>query len=307
MRYCRKERGKVVILRRIADWCAIRFELFDKKVQIMTCAHAVIWPWTPGQARPVLPLMSIRGVLQSCLVVGFWICATSLTGAQEKDQLAEQEKVWSETVAAATRLIEKDPQVRHYSRRGDACFFLGKFPEAVADYEAMTALDESLTTSHWRLGIAYYFTGQYAQSEKQFSAYHQFDQVDRENGLWRYLAMARQKSVDEAKKNLIKYGKDDRAPLPAIYRMYRQEQTPAELLQSIRDADLNDDERAKQLFYAELYVGLYFDVRDDKPTAQRHLNTAARSSWHAAAGYGPNFMGHVARLRASQLGKADSP
>ena len=45
------------------------------------------------------------------------------------------------------------------SQRGDRNLFLGKFAEAVADYEKMIALDPAQDAPHWRLGIAYYFLG----------------------------------------------------------------------------------------------------------------------------------------------------
>src|SRR5438445_13786936 len=47
---------------------------------------------------------------------------------------------------------QKPAAVPLYSRRGDARMFLARFPEAVADYEKMIALDPAQDAPHWRLG-----------------------------------------------------------------------------------------------------------------------------------------------------------
>src|SRR5665213_1045521 len=63
--------------------------------------------------------------------------------------------------------IVADPgAVDAYSHRGDCQLVLGHFPEAVADFEKMIALDPAQDAPHWRLGIAYYFAGQFAKSAK---------------------------------------------------------------------------------------------------------------------------------------------
>jgi len=64
------------------------------------------------------------------------------------------------------KLAKTPNEVGLLSRRGDLYLFLGAFPEAVTDFEKMIALDPSQDAQHWRLCIAYYFTGQYAKSAK---------------------------------------------------------------------------------------------------------------------------------------------
>ena len=82
-----------------------------------------------------------------------------------------------------------DPEsVNAYSTRGDLQMFLGRFAEAEADYQKMVPLKPELDVSHWRLGIAKYFAGHPEQAAGQFDRYHSFDNVDRENGIWRYLS-----------------------------------------------------------------------------------------------------------------------
>src|SRR3712207_7016404 len=61
------------------------------------------------------------------------------------------------------------------SRRGDALFFLGRFDEAIRDYDRMIALAPELGPTHWQRGLALYFAGRYDDSAKQFERYYEGD------------------------------------------------------------------------------------------------------------------------------------
>ncbi|REJ70986.1 MAG: hypothetical protein DWQ34_18420 [Planctomycetota bacterium] len=193
--------------------------------------------------------------------------------------------------------IEDDPNnVDLYSRRGDLHFFLAQYDEAVADYDRMVELEPKLDSSHWRRGIAYFYAGDYEQAAGQFERYHSFDNVDRENGIWRYLSQFEAYGKEKAREGLLKYEKDDREPFPDVYRLFAGTITADEILQRIADADISDQEREKRLFYAELYIGLELAVSDEPTEARRHLARAAENTWPEPAGYGPRYMWHVARL-----------
>ena len=53
-----------------------------------------------------------------------------------------------------TALATSPDAVPLLSQRGDRHLFLGHFPQAVADYERMIAIDPAQDAPHWRLGIA---------------------------------------------------------------------------------------------------------------------------------------------------------
>lgn len=216
-------------------------------------------------------------------------------------QLAAQ---LDQQIEAATSAIASHPDsVDLYSRRGDAYFFAGKFPEAVRDYDKMVALEPEQDASHWRRGIAYFYIGAFDKAAGQFTRYHAFDNVDRENGIWRYLSQYKAKGKDEARKELLKYDKDDREPFGDIYKMFAGEITGDEVLQRIEAKTLSSQEREKQRFYAELYVGLNDLVEDRLESAQVHLRAATMNPWGPQAGYGPAWMWHVGRLQHELLTK----
>ncbi|MGH7127525.1 MAG: tetratricopeptide repeat protein [Planctomycetaceae bacterium] len=222
------------------------------------------------------------------------------------EQRSEMHAEFDAAIAEATKLIEQDPQnVSAFSRRGDAHFFAGQFDKAVADYEAMVELDPDLDRAHWRRGIAYFYAGQYDKAARQFEVYHSFDNVDRENGIWRFFSQAKAHGFDKAKDGLLNYEKDDRRPFPSVYQLFAGETTPEAILKEIRDAKIDAKidaaEREKRLFYAELYIGLNHAVHDRREDAQRHLREAVKNTWGRRAGYGPRYMWHVGRLHYEKL------
>jgi lipoprotein NlpI len=198
---------------------------------------------------------------------------------------------------ALTKEIDAGPRkLGLYSQRGDIRFFLGKFPEAAADYDAMVRIDPTTEKSHWRRGIALYYAGDYDRSARQFELYHDYDDIDRENGIWRYLAQSRASGLEKARAGLLEYSKDDRPPLPDLYAMFAGKLTPEEVLQRIQQADITDSERDKRQFYADLYIGLDAATRDDKLTAEKHLRQAVANPWGQEARGGPGYMWQVARV-----------
>lgn len=209
---------------------------------------------------------------------------------------------WQKRAKTLSAAIEKMPDsIALYSQRGDAHFFLSEFDKAVADYEKMVEIDSKVDVGHWRLGIAFYFAGKYESGAKQFGKYHQFDQIDRENGIWRFLCQAKTIGVEKASKQLIEYEKKDREPLPAIYEMFRGKLTAKQLLEGINSAKISDRERQKRLFYANMYVGFAELSQKNEKSALPYFKKASESSWPSQSGYGPNYMQHVSRIQYDLL------
>ncbi len=216
--------------------------------------------------------------------------------------VADDTQRWKDTEARLTVAIDASPKNDDlYSQRGDVQFFLGDFKAAAADYDKMVDLDPKLDSGHWRRGIAWFYTEEYEKAAGQFERYHSFDNVDRENGIWRYLCQYKAFGVEKAREGLLKYEKDDREPFGDVYRLFQGTMTAVELLTKIRKAEISDTERQKRLFYAELYVGLNEEVEGRANSAREHLSAAASNPWPEQAGYGPHYMWQVARLHAELL------
>lgn len=195
-------------------------------------------------------------------------------------------------------------QVDEFSRRGDERFSAGDFEGAVADYEKMVELEPRLEAGHWRRGIAYFYAGRYEKAARQFELYHSHDDVDRENGIWRYLSQAKAYGFEKAREGLLKYKKDDREPFPSVYELFAGRTTPERILAQIRAAELGDDEREKRYFYAHLYIGLNHAVEGRSAEALKALRLSTANRWGPKAGYGPIYMWNVGRLHLAILERA---
>ena len=143
------------------------------------------------------------------------------------DERTKLRKQWDDELADVSKKLDAKPdQLSLISKRGDLHFFRGEFTKSVRDYERMSELDPPLDASHWRLGIAYFYADAPEKSAKQFEKFFTTDDVDREAGLWKYIAQAPTLGTVKARAGLLKYKKDDREPLPTIYRLFETEITP---------------------------------------------------------------------------------
>ncbi len=200
-----------------------------------------------------------------------------------------------------TALIKADPKsVDAYSRRGDARLFLDKFVGAVQDYEKMIKLDPSLDVSHWRLGIAYYYVNRFDKAAHQFEIYHNYDDVDRENGIWRFMSQTRHKDMAVARKALLKYRKTDRPPYPWLYALYAGDIKPGEVYEKIDEAAFTVRYKERVLFHAQLYVGIFHELNGRDKEALENLRAAAANQFGRSTG---TYMWQVARVHHDLLAK----
>lgn len=239
-----------------------------------------------------------------------WACLSLWRGSADDHPLADEERTrlereFDEAVARETKVIEANPkEIQAYSRRGDARFFRGDFKGALADFDRMNELEPGQSAQHWRRGIACFYAGEYGKAATQFEAYHSHDDVDRENGIWRFLSQAKAYGVEKAREGLLKYAKDDREPFPSVYRLFAGGTTPEKILDEIRSARVEERERESRLFYANLYIGLDFAVASKTDQAERNLREAVANRWARGAGYGPAWMWQVGRLHYESILRA---
>lgn len=257
-------------------------------------------------------MMEFLPSLRHCslvLLLVFWLMqgfsGSDRLRAEESDEppawkvrLEKDRKSWQEAVSKLDKSIESTPsRLGLYSQRGDAQFFLGNFKEAVADYDRMIELDPEQSAGHWRRGIALYYSGQYKKAAAQFDKYHSFDNVDRENGIWRYLSHYRAYGKERARKELLKYEKDDREPFPSVYKLFAGEIGPDQILSQLDEAKIGAPARESREFYSHLYIGLNFSVEGNPKQAREHLQKMLPNTWGPDAGYGPHYMWQVGRLQ----------
>lgn len=189
---------------------------------------------------------------------------------------AGQLKNHGDAVAAFTDLLKLEPKsFPALDRRGDAYLKLGKFKEAVADYDEALKLKPDFAPEHWRRGIALYYLGRYADSVKQFETHKQANPQDVENAAWHYLGNVKVVGKAEAVKQLIAVTKDPRPPMAEIQKLYAGVLKPEDVLAAADKYKADTDTGKSARFYANLYVGLWYEADGNAAKAKEHLAIAA--------------------------------
>jgi lipoprotein NlpI len=239
-----------------------------------------------------------------CVLV--WVAVSAAGAATPPIPPAERTQMLTELdqrAATLTRAIADTPRdVALYSRRGDCLLFLGRFADAVADFEKMIALDPAQDAPHWRLGIACYFAGQHAKSAAQFEKYHAYDNRDRENGLWKFLGDVKVHGLERAQRTMLPYTRFDREPFPALYELFAGTKSTSDFFTALKERQLTAD--ARVMFFANYYAGLHEEILGHREQALALLHAAVANEWGRTAENGPAYMWQVARLHYETLSAA---
>src|SRR5262249_29249329 len=166
------------------------------------------------------------------------------------------------------KLVELEPKLAEaYDLRGSVQFKLGKFKESLADFDKYLEMKPQDGPGHWRRGITCYYAGSFDEGRKQFVAYETKDTNDVENAVWHFLCVARKDGVEKARAGLLKIGKDARVPMMDVYALYGGKAKPEDVLKAAEAGSPPADQLSARLFYAHLYLGLYYEILADKKKA----------------------------------------
>jgi len=211
------------------------------------------------------------------------------------------------TLVELNKQIAADPKRADlYDRRGSVQFQLGHIEESIADFDRQIELRPDQRAQHWKRGISYYYAGQYKEGREQFEGYQTFDASDVENAVWRYLCMARESDARKARAEILRIRGDRRIPMSEIYDMFAGKATPDDVLRAARDGDPPPAQLNDRLFYAELYIGLYYESEGDARRAAEHIRVAADQ--HKIGHYMWDVARvHADRLQASEKAAAEKP
>jgi lipoprotein NlpI len=170
-----------------------------------------------------------------------------------------------------------------------ANFLAGRIERSVAEFDQIVELAPEMGPYLWQRGIALYYMGRYDDCRAQFESHRTVNPNDVENAAWHFLCFARLQSPEEARKALLPVGHDSREPMMTIYKVFRGEDQPEELLPVISAGAL-------ARFCAHLYLGLYYEALGREVEAYQYISVAADDDY----GIG-GYMHGVAKLHLAWL------
>jgi lipoprotein NlpI len=197
----------------------------------------------------------------------------------------------AKAIADYDQLIKLDPsQPDAWQHRGTEHFKLGHIKESIADFDQFIALVPQQAPHHWQRGISLYYAGRFEDGRKQFELHQTVNPNDVENAVWHFLCVARAASVEKARAALIPIKGDGRVPMMEVHALFADKIKTRDVLKAAEPAGLTPAQLNRQLFYAHLYLGLYFEVLGDDQKAREHITKAAVEYQTG------DYMGDVARV-----------
>ena len=194
-------------------------------------------------------------------------------------------------IADFNQTLRLDPRVGlAYQHRGSEHFKLGHIRESISDFDRFLDLSPDQEPHHWQRGISYYYAGEFKKGRAQFELHQTVNPNDVENAVWHFLCVARQENVEKARAALLPITGDARVPMMQIHALFSGKGSVDKVLDAAKD----DTAR----FYANLYLGLYFEALGDRVKTRDYIQRAAKQAPQK------NYMGDVARIHAAQLEKS---
>lgn len=183
---------------------------------------------------------------------------------------------WEKVVADCDAAIVTEPKrVAAWHYRGVGQFMLGNVKEAVKDFDRELELDADRAAGHWQRGIALFYAGRYEDGAKQFELHKTVNPQDVENAAWHFLCVAKWKGVEAARAGLIEVKRDTRVPMKEVAALFAGKAKVEEVLKAAAEGGAALRER--QMFYANLYVGLYLEALGKSEEAGAYLKKAAEA------------------------------
>ena len=167
-------------------------------------------------------------------------------------------------------------------RAAELLYLSGHPLESLPLFDRVVELSPEDAPHNWQRGIALCTCGDFKRGAEQFKTHHDVNPDDVENSAWYFLCVAKLEDMEAAQKTVIPSRGDGRQPMMAVLQLLQGKIMPDEVIAA---ADVNTREgRARQMarFYADLYVGLYYDSADNTAEAKKYLK---RSLGYGVDGY----------------------
>lgn len=246
--------------------------------------------------------------MQRIILVLSILAALMFTGADAKSQengwsskleKAVEKRDFAEAIRIADEVVAAQPKSANlYVMRGMVHFQAGDIDRSITDFDRSIELDPRSKPYLWQRGISLYYAERFKDGAEQFEVHRTVNGNDVENSVWHYLCVARDSSLEEARKKLIPSGGDPRPPMMEVLELFRGTKTVEDVLKVAEQVE--GGPRAKPLakFYATLYVALHYESLGKSDLCRKYLEECL------ATGTG-GYMADVARIHLERLKKQE--
>jgi lipoprotein NlpI len=201
-----------------------------------------------------------------------------------------------QAVTDFTRVLELEPRAAEvFQLRGFEHFKLGNFAQAIADFDTAIRFVPKQEPYHWQRGIAQYYAGRYEDGRKQFELHQTVNSNDVENAVWHFLCYSRVAGLEKARASLLPIKNDTRVPMMKVYELFAGRAKPEDVLNEAKAGSPSEAELKQRMFFAHLYLGLYYEAHNQSALAREHIGKAANEYSQ------DHYMGDVARVHARLL------
>jgi len=204
----------------------------------------------------------------------------------------------AKSIADFDQVLKLNPRAAAaFQYRGEEHFKLGQIEGALADFDQYLRLEPAARPQHWQRGIALYYAGRYDEGRRQFELHQTVNSSDVENAVWHFLCVSRTSDAAKAKASLIRIAGDGRVPMMQIYDLFAGTGSAEAVLDAAKAGNPPSKELQQRLFFAHLYLGLYYEAMGDRDRARTHIFKAAEEYRQE------HYMGEVAQVHAAILRK----
>jgi lipoprotein NlpI len=218
-------------------------------------------------------------------------------GWSRKLEQAVEKKEFEEALRIADEVVAAQPKSANlYVMRGMVHFQAGDIDRSITDFDRSIELDPRSKPYLWQRGISLYYAERFKEGAEQFEVHRTVNGNDVENSVWHYLCVARDSSLEEARKKLIPSAGDPRPPMMEVLELFRGEKTVEDVLTAAEKVEGGPKAKPLAKFYATLYVALHYESLGKKELCQKYLEECL------ATGTG-GYMADVARIHLERLKK----
>lgn len=219
-----------------------------------------------------------------------WTLRARIRASQNQYELAASD------YAEVAKLVPKSAAA--WQQSGVAHFRAGQIADSITAFDKFLELVPDQKPQHWQRGISLYYAGRFQDGKEQFTLHQTVNSSDVENAVWHFLCAARADSIEKARKGLIPIEGDGRVPMAQVHQLFAGKAKPEDVLAAAQAAPAAG-RAGEPLFYAHLYLGIYFEALGDAKQAREYILKAAERADQNG------YMGDVARVHAEILRKRE--